>query len=148
MFNSKGQSALEYLMTYGWALVVIVIVIAALFAFGVFNTPKQCTQTGGQLLVKAFDFNSNVIQLKVQNGSTDTITITGFAGDPEPITSWYGSEGDPTVDMATGSALARTDTNTFFLSTSLSGNIAEEITITYTSGGMTKTEKTTCSGPV
>ena len=30
MFDKKGQSALEYLMTYGWALVVIVIVIAAL----------------------------------------------------------------------------------------------------------------------
>ncbi len=30
MFKNKGQSALEYLMTYGWALVVIVIVIAVL----------------------------------------------------------------------------------------------------------------------
>lgn len=30
MFEKKAQSALEYLMTYGWALVVIVIVIAAL----------------------------------------------------------------------------------------------------------------------
>ncbi len=28
--HKKGQSALEYLMTYGWALVVIVVVIAAL----------------------------------------------------------------------------------------------------------------------
>ena len=53
--NNKGQSALEYLMTYGWALVVIVIVIAALFAFGVFNTPKNCTQTSG-LLIKDYDF--------------------------------------------------------------------------------------------
>jgi len=33
----KGQSALEYLMTYGWALVTVVIVVAALFAFGIFN---------------------------------------------------------------------------------------------------------------
>lgn len=28
--NSRAQSALEYLMTYGWALIVIVIAIAAL----------------------------------------------------------------------------------------------------------------------
>ena len=33
----KAQSALEYLMTYGWALLIIVIVGAALFALGVFN---------------------------------------------------------------------------------------------------------------
>jgi hypothetical protein len=44
--NKKGQSALEYLMTYGWALVVIVIVIAALFAFGIFNPPSAGTCTG------------------------------------------------------------------------------------------------------
>jgi hypothetical protein len=35
--NSKGQAALEYLMTYGWALVVMVVVIAALVALDVFN---------------------------------------------------------------------------------------------------------------
>ncbi len=37
MFDKKGQSALEYLMTYGWALVVIIIVIAALFALGILS---------------------------------------------------------------------------------------------------------------
>ncbi len=29
--NLKGQAAMEYLMTYGWALLVIAVVIAALF---------------------------------------------------------------------------------------------------------------------
>ena len=33
----KGQCAMEYLMTYGWALLVIIIVGAALFALGVLN---------------------------------------------------------------------------------------------------------------
>jgi hypothetical protein len=33
----KAQSALEYLMTYGWAILIIVIIGAALFALGVFN---------------------------------------------------------------------------------------------------------------
>ena len=28
--EKKGQSALEYLMTYGWGLVVVAVVIAAL----------------------------------------------------------------------------------------------------------------------
>ena len=33
----KGQGALEYLMTYGWALLIIVVVAAALYALGVLN---------------------------------------------------------------------------------------------------------------
>jgi len=33
----KAQSAMEYLMTYGWAILIISIVLAALFQLGVFN---------------------------------------------------------------------------------------------------------------
>ena len=33
----KAQSALEYLLTYGWAILIIIIVAAALYAMGVFN---------------------------------------------------------------------------------------------------------------
>jgi hypothetical protein len=39
----KGQAAMEYLMTYGWAVLVIVIVIAALFSFTqIFKVGEQC----------------------------------------------------------------------------------------------------------
>ncbi len=34
----KAQSAMEYLMTYGWAILIIAIVMVALFALGVFNS--------------------------------------------------------------------------------------------------------------
>lgn len=33
----KGQTALEYLMTYGWAIIIVVVVGAALWSMGVFN---------------------------------------------------------------------------------------------------------------
>ena len=33
----KAQSAMEYLMTYGWAILIIAVVLAALFALGVFS---------------------------------------------------------------------------------------------------------------
>ncbi len=36
--SSKAQSAMEYLMTYGWAILIIAIVLAALFQLGVFNS--------------------------------------------------------------------------------------------------------------
>ena len=40
----KGQAATEFLMTYGWTILVIMIIIAVLFALGGFDikTPNTC----------------------------------------------------------------------------------------------------------
>ena len=35
--NRKAQSAMEYLMTYGWAILIIAVVLGALFSLGVFS---------------------------------------------------------------------------------------------------------------
>ena len=35
--NFKLQSAMEYLMTYGWAILIIAVVLGALFSLGIFN---------------------------------------------------------------------------------------------------------------
>ncbi len=35
--SHKSQSAMEYLMTYGWAILIIAVVLGALFQLGVFN---------------------------------------------------------------------------------------------------------------
>ncbi len=45
----KGQSAMEYLMTYGWAILIIAIVLAALFSLGVFSgtLPTACIAQSG-----------------------------------------------------------------------------------------------------
>jgi len=34
----KAQSAMEYLMTYGWAILIIAVVLGALFSLGVFSS--------------------------------------------------------------------------------------------------------------
>lgn len=41
----RGQAAMEYLMTYGWALLVIVIVIAVLILINPFGAAPQCIFT-------------------------------------------------------------------------------------------------------
>ena len=41
--TKKAQSAMEYLMTYGWAILIVIIVAAALYALGIFN---PATYTG------------------------------------------------------------------------------------------------------
>ena len=37
--RNKAQTAMEYLMTYGWAILIIIVVVAALYAMGIFTTP-------------------------------------------------------------------------------------------------------------
>jgi uncharacterized protein (UPF0333 family) len=41
MKKKKGQQALEYLLTYGWAILIIIVVVGALFMMGVFKTSPQ-----------------------------------------------------------------------------------------------------------
>lgn len=35
----KAQAALEFLMTYGWAILIVIAVVAALYMMGVFKLP-------------------------------------------------------------------------------------------------------------
>jgi len=47
----RGQVALEFLTTYGWAFLIILVAIGALAYFGVFNTkgfiPEKCAMSEG-----------------------------------------------------------------------------------------------------
>ncbi len=42
----KSQSAMEYLMTYGWAILIIAIVMVALFSLGIFNSSEPRVSAG------------------------------------------------------------------------------------------------------
>lgn len=35
---------MEFLLTYGWAIIIIIVVVGALFTMGVFNTEKRREQ--------------------------------------------------------------------------------------------------------
>ncbi|MDE1768323.1 MAG: hypothetical protein KGH69_04880 [Candidatus Micrarchaeota archaeon] len=48
----KSQSAMEYLMTYGWAILAIAIVMVSLYSLGIFNSGSlQPTATPGSCQV-------------------------------------------------------------------------------------------------
>ena len=147
--KNKGQSALEYLMTYGWALVVIVIVIAALFAFGIFNPPAAGTCSGLDKILYRDHTTAvgGVVSLAVSNGTGGTI---------DTITVVYG--GDFAV-LATGTPdVAAPPAGTEFIINSAAvppagpaaaGPYSGTIAITYTgSTGLVHTETATCTGSV
>src|SRR3972149_5660269 len=51
MFKKRGQAALEFLMTYGWAILVVLAAVGALAYFGVLSPdrflPEKCTLPSG-----------------------------------------------------------------------------------------------------
>ncbi len=83
MKNKKGQAAMEFLMTYGWAILVVLAAIAALAYFGVLSPdkflPNKCNFPSGFGCV---DFVGSAatddITLVMQNGAGFDATITGF----------------------------------------------------------------------
>ena len=78
----KSQSAMEYLMTYGWAVLVIAIVLAALFDLGVFGglsggTPISAISSPGFSITNPIMNNQGALNFKLEYLGTGPITITG-----------------------------------------------------------------------
>jgi len=75
--NLKAQAAMEFLMTYGWAILVVLIAIGALAYFGVLNPdrflPESCTIGPG---IGCDDFQvttDGVVTVILRNGMGDDL---------------------------------------------------------------------------
>ncbi|OIO63458.1 hypothetical protein COT48_06020 [Candidatus Woesearchaeota archaeon CG08_land_8_20_14_0_20_47_9] len=87
--SRNAQAAMEFLMTYGWAILVVLVVVGALSYFGVLNPkaliPERCTLPSG-LTCKDFKITENLasdrIDLFIENGlgrgiKVQQIVVTG-----------------------------------------------------------------------
>ena len=78
----KGQAAMEFLMTYGWAILVVLVAIGALAYFGVLSPdkmlPEKCIiSSGSGLFCDKFSITAATsITLKVKNSLADAVTVT------------------------------------------------------------------------
>ncbi len=78
----KAQSAMEYLMTYGWAILIVIIVAAALYALGIFNPATFTGQrtTGFPNIGAPSDWiyvgSSGEFNITLRNGLGEPITIS------------------------------------------------------------------------
>ncbi len=118
----KGQSAMEYLMTYGWAILIIAVVLAALFELGVFGTggtPQACIAqsgficasptfsagaSGGAFIDFSFGQNTGLTFYSVnvfvaQEGSA--LSTNGVIGVPVNMTTSGGTKPANTVQIGT-----------------------------------------------
>ncbi|MBD3204096.1 hypothetical protein GF327_07405 [Candidatus Woesearchaeota archaeon] len=80
----KAQAAMEFLMTYGWAVLVVVAAIAAMSYFGVLSTnkflPFSCNFPAGTACIDkpVIDAENDRINLALKNNLGYDINMTGF----------------------------------------------------------------------
>src|SRR4030042_256568 len=85
----KSQAAMEFLMTYGWAILVVLVAISALAYFGVLDSkhmwrylPKMC-QLPAEIHCGDFEMYydegtlppSNVLKLSLKNNRGEVIRV-------------------------------------------------------------------------
>ena len=74
----RAQAALEFLMTYGWAILVVLAAIGALAYFGVLSPekflPEKCTISPG-IDCAGFDIRATSAIISLRNGMGKSLTI-------------------------------------------------------------------------
>ncbi len=105
----KAQAAMEYLMTYGWAILIVIIVAAALIALGIFNPATGHTAVGFQELGLPNDWamaSDGSFQIQIQNqlltGTATHVNVT--AEEKTSGTACTGSTTPSDVSLTQGSS--------------------------------------------
>jgi hypothetical protein len=130
--GKRSQSALEYMMTYGWAILIIVIVAVILYSMGIFNPSSSITTTitGFQSLgvTQAACINSvnnQILELYVTNNVGYPINLTKI--------NVTGNNG-VTVTQDIGSLLYAGHSSSFYVNGACnksSSSYSGSVTITY-----------------
>ena len=141
ILNKKGQGALEYLMTYGFALLIIAIVIGVLIFMGILKAPSAGTCTGLEKLAyedHTIDSNGNFM-LFLRNGTG--MQITDVEATPEGDFSGNCNASSATVN-------ATKDFNVVCFNTGVSAGqtYAGKIRIEYKRRLAEHVETATCTG--
>ena len=84
---AKAQAALEFLMTYGWAVLIVLGAVAALAYFGVFDPgrflPETCTFPAGFSCIDKplISDANNRFDIAIRNNNGYRVNITGVSDD-------------------------------------------------------------------
>ena len=89
--SKKSQAAMEFLMTYGWAILVVLVAIGALAYFGVLSPdrflPAKCTLPAG-IACTDFKISPTAVDIVLRNGmgldATGVIVSVSGCGDSSP----------------------------------------------------------------
>ncbi|VVC04695.1 Uncharacterised protein [Candidatus Burarchaeum australiense] len=88
----KGQSAMEYVSTYGWAFIVLIILLGIIFQLGLFNAGQAIVTSAEVVGFNSFNINnfllrsSGALELTLSNRLEDTVTIKEIDLGGSPLT--------------------------------------------------------------
>ncbi|HLD19387.1 MAG TPA: hypothetical protein VJB90_05265 [Candidatus Nanoarchaeia archaeon] len=141
----KGQAAMEFLMTYGWAILVVLVVIAALSYFGVLDpsnvVPDRCSFsaafTCSDFLVQ--DTAGNDITFTLLNGAGKDIYVYSLNVSGQGLSSICSAtiEGNSGILIPAGVEGQLNLSNCQFTASSLTKKNKYSILINYTQAGST-----------
>lgn len=124
--SKKGQAALDFLMTYGWAIALIVIIAAVLFALGIFDINNFVGN-------KAVGFSQVAVKgWGLDPAGTFTIKMSNQAGVPISITNVSIVVGNTTAVLAGLPVSSTTGADTAILSTATGAFGAQPTGSSYT----------------
>jgi len=141
----KGQAAMEFLMTYGWAILVVLAAVGALAYFGVLDSsslfPEKC-DFGGQGLTcldkPSIDASAETVTLAFKNNVGERVNITGVAtsaGDDCTLSQFELCDSISSCSAAGAAKVVANDAN-FILKVTctedLDGKFKSDFTLTYT----------------
>jgi hypothetical protein len=142
MDNRKGQAAMEFLMTYGWAILAAIVVIAVL---AIYFRPSSLV-SGNTFVTAPFyavaqTVNTSTVQLEIKNNGGEVVTVSGFALTVKTPSGGSCAAGSPSGTLAAGAS-------TTLVSGACAGLVAgntfnADIEITYTKQGATLATKST-----
>ena len=128
--KKRGQAAMEFLMTYGWAILVVLVVIGALAYFGVLNPqqflPKKCQFGTGivcedhLICATCSSTGGPEGKIRINNGIGTTMQVTDIKIDDETYDAATGTRGGlvacDCTDCATSGPIPAGQSATFTLS--------------------------------
>ena len=111
MMRKKSQAALEFIMTYGWAILVVLVAVGALAYFGVLSPdkflPSKCVLQSG-IACLDHKVTSTQVQVVIQNSLgfdlTSVIVKAGGCGASSAI-SLPNGEKSPTIAITCAAPL-------------------------------------------
>ncbi len=145
--NNKGQAALEYLMTYGWALIVIAIVVGVLVFIVSSPAGVVCNSSDpAKIVVKASNLEANV----ATGTDMGKIILTNLTGGD--ISSVYISSSGAiaTTDQAYNASVSSGDTiEVTATSAAVETYSTSNLMVGYTDfAALDRNVTITCSGPI
>ncbi len=155
--QKRGQAAMEFLMTYGWAILAAIVAIGVLAYFGVFNPSRLAGSTAvinAPLNIPAGSFNivsddatcttNDCMHIQINQNAGSSIDVTNAT-----ITLTSGGIGtcSDTTALPTGWTSGTAQTFDFICGTGTvftkGDSIAGNLEITYTVGSSTITQSST-----